>query len=168
LKLHFKKLWGLSQMLKLLSSNYRSIEHTAGSALSKGVFIARATIGGALNAFLAFADAANAEVVEVVTQADKVSATKVAADALAFAAGEKVYYNVAGAKVSKTTTDPLIGYARKAAVAADVLVEIEFDGSLGNIALNDLSDVVIDTPTNTQALKYASGTADWRNAADAT
>lgn len=155
-------------MLKLQCSNYRSVKHTAGGALAKGEFIARATLGGALNGFVAFASLALAQVGEIVTFAEDVNATKVAGDALAFSPGEKVYYNVAGAKVSKTTTDPLIGYAKEASLAADTSINIEFDGSLGGVTLNDLADVLIDTATNGQALKYASGTTDWRNAADAT
>jgi hypothetical protein len=148
-------------MLKLLSSVYRSVQHTAGGAITKGAFIARATLGGSLNAFAGFCDLALADVGEVITQADKVSATKVAGDALAFAAGEQVRYNVAGAKVSKTVTDPLIGYARKAAVAADTSVEIQFDGRLGSDTFAGLADVNAAAPTNNDTLKYDTATGKW-------
>ena len=60
----------------------------------------------------------------------KTEAEKLEADALAFAPGEKVYFNVAGAKATKTTTDVLIGWATRAAVAADTEVIVEFDGAL--------------------------------------
>jgi hypothetical protein len=154
-------------MLKLQGSNYRSVKHTAGGALAKGEFVARATLGGALNGFVAFAALVLAQVGEIVTFAENVNATKVAGDALAFAAGEKVYYNVAGAKVSKTTTDPLIGYAKEASLAADTSINIEFDGSLGGVAINDLSDVTISGLAENQILK-ANASLVFVNAADAT
>jgi hypothetical protein len=148
-------------MLKLQCSNYRSVKHPAGGALAKGVFVARATLGGALNGFVAFAALVLAQVGEIVTFAENVNATKVAGDALAFAAGEKVYYNVAGAKVSKTVTDPFIGYAKEASLAADTSINIEFDGRLGSDTFAGLADVNVTGVTNNDTLKFDTATGMW-------
>lgn len=158
-------------MIRLLSGNYREVEFAHTAALTCGTFVAAATLGGSLNAFVGFKDLGADELGSYVVFAERASAKKVAADALAFAPGEKVHWNVAGAKVSKTASDPLIGYAKRAAVAADTEVIIEFDGSmalaeavtLADIAdLGDLeiaSDQITDLDTTLGALTFA-GLAD--------
>jgi len=158
-------------MIRLSSGNYREVEFAHTAALSAGTFVAAATLGGSLNAFVGFKDLAANELGAFVVFAERAKATKVAADALAFAPGEKVHYNVAGAKVSKTAADPLIGYAKRAAAAADTVVDIECDGSkalseavtLADITdLADLeiaSDQITDLSTTLGALTFA-GLAD--------
>jgi hypothetical protein len=132
-------------MIRLLSSNYREVEYANASAVTCGQFIAKDTLGGALNAF-AFQGYGAAAKGSYVTFAERAAATKVAGDDLAFAPGERVHYNVVGAKVSKTLSDPLIGYAKRAALAADTEVIVEFDGALSTgsgdlITLADISDL---------------------------
>lgn len=147
-------------MIRLKSSSYKEVEYVNADAVTVGQFIAAATLGGSLNAF-AFQGYGAAAKGCYVTHAEKAAATKVAGDALAFAPGEKVRYNVAGAKVSKTASDPLIGYAKRAAVAADTEVVIEFDGSLQAGAFADMADVNVAGVDNNDTLKYDQATAKW-------
>lgn len=135
-------------MILLLSSNYREVEFAHNALVKKGDFIEAATFGGTLNGFCAFADVAANILGAYVVHADAVEATKDPGDNLAFAPGEKVYYNIAGAKVSKTTSDVLIGFAKRAALAADAVVVLNFDGKaqedrpdIDSITLSQISDL---------------------------
>ena len=182
--------------IKLASRNYSEVEYAPSAEIKKGVFVAASTLGGSLNGFVGFADIPANAAGTVVVKAEKVSVSKAAADTLAFAPGEIVRYNIAEGKASKTGSDPAIGYAKKAALAADTEVIAEFDGAmgiaagetitlsqitdiaalkiekdqitdLGELALADLADVAMDgTVTTGQVLKY--DTDHWGNAADET
>lgn len=132
--------------IKLLSRNYSEVEFAPSAEIKKGVFVAASTLGGSLNGFVGFADIAANAAGTVVVKAEKVSVSKVAADTLAFAPGEIVRYNIAEGKASKTGSDPAIGYAKKAALAADTEVIAEFDGAMGiaageTITLSQITDL---------------------------
>ena len=132
--------------IKLTSGNYQEVVFAPTDAILKDVFVPAATMGGTLNGFAGIANLASGIAGVVIVKADSAIATKVAADNLAFAAGEAVRYNVSGAKVSKTGSDPLIGYAKKAAIAADTSVDIMFDGALAaasgeSITLAQITDL---------------------------
>jgi len=155
--------------IKLTSGNYKEVEFAPSGALTKDAFVAAATLGGSLNG-VAFENIADATPGTIIVWAERAKATKVAADNLAFAPGEKVRYNVSGAKVSKTATDPLIGYAKKAAIAADTDVDIEFDGAVvdtANLTFAGLADVDVAGVTNNDTLKFVSSTGKWTDVAAA-
>lgn len=170
-------------MILLLSSNYREVEFAHNALITKGDFIPAATFGGTLNGFCAFADVAANLPGAYVVHADAVEATKVPGDNLAFAPGEKVYYNIVAAKVTKTTSDVLIGFAKRAALAADVVVILNFDGKaqedrpdidtitlsqisdLADLELADLADVDLTGAATGAILKLAAG-GKWEDAAN--
>lgn len=132
--------------IKLASRSYSEVEYAPNAEIKKGVFVAAATLGGSLNGFVGFADIPADEPGTVVVKAEKVIATKVVGDALAFAPGEIVRYNATGGKVTKTGSDPAIGYAKKAALATDDEVVLEFDGAMGiaageTITLSQITDL---------------------------
>lgn len=176
--------------IKLLSRNYSEVEFAPSAEIKKGVFVAASTLGGSLNGFVGFADIAANAAGTVVVKAEKVSVSKLAADTLAFAPGEIVRYNIAEGKASKTGSDPAIGYAKKAALAADTEVIAEFDGAmgiaagetitlsqitdldeltvemaqitdLGDLALGDLADVNLAGVTDNDRLAYDLATTSW-------
>ena len=177
-------------MIKLLSRNYSEVEYAPSAEIKKGVFVAASTLGGSLNGFVGFADIPANLAGTIVVKAEKVSVSKLAADTLAFAPGEIVRYNIAEGKASKTGSDPAIGYAKKAALAADTEVIAEFDGAmgiaagetitlsqitdlddltvemaqvtdLGDLAFADLADVNAEGVTNNDTLKYDTATSKW-------
>lgn len=132
--------------IKLASPNYKEVEFSPSSAIVKDAFVPAATLGGSLNGFAGIANLAAAAPGTVIVKAEKAIATKVAGDALAFAPGEIVRYNASAAKVTKAGSDPAIGYAKKAAIAADTEVVLEFDGAMGiasgeTITLSQITDL---------------------------
>lgn len=132
--------------IKLASRDYSEVEFAPSTEIKKGVFVAAATLGGSLNGFVGFADIPADEPGTVVVKAEKAVATKDVEDALAFAPGEIVRYNAGAEKVTKTGSDPAIGYAKKAALAADDEVVLEFDGAMGiaageTITLSQITDL---------------------------
>lgn len=176
--------------IKLNSRNYSEVEYAPSAEIKKGVFVAASTLGGSLNGFVGFADIPANAVGTIVVKAEKVSVSKLATDGLAFAPGEIVRYNATAGKVTKTGSDPAIGYAKKAAVAADTEVVIEFDGAmgiaagetitlsqitdlddldvtmaqvtdLGDLALGDLADVNLAGVTDNDRLAYDLATTSW-------
>lgn len=176
--------------IKLASPNYKEVEFAPSGAILKDAFIPAATLGGSLNGFAGIANLAAGSPGTVIVKAEKAIATKAAADTLAFAPGEIVRYNATAGKVTKTGSDPAIGYAKKAAVAADTEVVIEFDGAmgiasgesitlsqitdlgdlsitmnqvsdLGDLALGDLADVNLAGVTDNDRLAYDLATTSW-------
>lgn len=159
--------------IKLASPNYKEVEFSPSSAILKDAFIPAATLGGSLNGFAGIANLAATTPGTVVVKAERAIATKVAADTLAFAPGEIVRYNAVAGKVTKTGSDPAIGYAKKTAVATDTEVVLEFDGAMGiasgeSITLSQITDLadleikaaqVTDLGTTLDALTFA-GLAD--------
>lgn len=166
--------------IKLDSRNYSEVEYAPSAEIKKGVFVAASTLGGSLNGFVGFADIPKNLAGTIVVKAEKVSVSKLATDTLKFAPGEIVRYNVAEGKASKTVSDPAIGYAKKAASAADDEVIAEFDGAMGiaageTITLSQITDLanlaigvaqITDLNTTLAALTLA-GLADV-NVADVT
>lgn len=176
--------------IKLCSPNYKEVEFAPSSAILKDVFVPAATLGGSLNGFAGIANLAAAAPGTVIVKAEIAKATKVAGDILAFAPGEIVRYNATAGKVTKTGSDPAIGYAKKAAVAADTEVVLEFDGAMGiasgesitlsqitdlgdlevtmaqvtdleDLALGDLADVNLAGVTDNDRLAYDLATTSW-------
>jgi len=174
--------------IKLTSQNYKEVEYAPVSAILKDAFVPAGAMGGSLNGFTGIAGIAAATPGTVVVKAERAEVTKVAGDSLAFAPGEAVRYNISGAKASKTGSDPLIGWAKKAALAADTSVVIEFDGALAvsagesvtlaqitdlddlaitmsqitdldDLAFADLADGPTGTPTNNDTIKYDTATS---------
>lgn len=159
--------------IKLVSRTYSEVEFAPSAEIKKGVFVAASTLGGSLNGFVGFADIPANAAGTVVVKAEKASVSKLATDTLAFAPGEIVRYNVAEGKASKTGSDPAIGYAKRAALAADTEVIAEFDGAMGiaageTITLSQITDLanleikvaqVTDLGTTLDALTFA-GLAD--------
>lgn len=175
-------------MIKLTSPNYKEVEFAPSSAIAKNAFVPAATLGGSLNGFAGIANLATGIAGTVIVKAESAEATKVPADNLAFAPGEIVRYNAGAAKVTKNGSDPAIGYAKRAALAADTFVDIEFDGAMGiasgesitlsqitdlddlevtmsqvtdleDLAFADLADGPTGTPTNNDTLKYDAATS---------
>lgn len=138
--------------IKLASRDYSEVEFAPSTEIKKGVFVAAATLGGSLNGFAGFADIPADEPGTIVVKAEKVIATKAVDDSLAFAPGEIVRYNATDGKVTKTGSDPAIGYAKKSALATDDEVVLEFDGAMGIAAgetvtlsqITDLGDLEIE------------------------
>ena len=132
--------------IKLASRVYSEVEYAPDAEIKKGVFVAATTLGGSLNGFVGFADIPANEPGTIVVKAEKVIATKAVADNLTFAPGEIVRYNADAEKVTKTGSDPAIGYAKKAALATDDEVVLEFDGAMGiaageTITLSQITDL---------------------------
>jgi len=174
--------------IKLTTGNYKEVEFAPSGAILKDAFIPAATMGGSLNGFAGISNLSSGIAGTVIVKAESAEATKAAADNLAFAPGEIVRYNAVAAKVTKTASDPAIGYAKKAALAADTIVDIEFDGAMGiasgesitlsqitdlanltvtmsqvsdleDLAFADLADGPTGTPTNNDTLKYDAATS---------
>ena len=132
--------------IKLASRVYSEVEYAPDAELKKGGFVAATTLGGSLNGFVGFADIPANEPGTIVVKAEKAIATKDVEDSLAFAPGEIVRYNADTEKVTKTGSDPAIGYAKKAALATDDEVVLEFDGAMGiaageTITLSQITDI---------------------------
>lgn len=132
--------------IKLASRVYSEVEYAPNAEIKKGVFVAATTLGGSLNGFVGFADIPAGEPGTIVVKAEKVIATKAVDDSLAFAPGEIVRYNATDGKVTDTGSDPAIGYAKKAALATDDEVVLEFDGAMGiaageTITLSQITDI---------------------------
>lgn len=132
--------------IKLVSRTYSEVEYAPSAEIKKGVFVAASTLGGSLNGFVGFADIPANAAGTVVVKAEKAAVTKAADDNLAFAPGEIVRYNITGGKASKSASDPAIGYAKRAALAADTEVIVEFDGAMGiaageTITLSQITDL---------------------------
>lgn len=155
--------------IKLTSGNYTEVELVPSVAIAKGAFVPAATLGGSLNGFAGIANLAADAPGTVIVKAERALATKVPGDSLAFAPGEIVRYNAPAAKVTKTGSDPAIGYAKRAAIAADTEVALEFDGAMGIAAgetitlaqITDLADLdigvaqITDLDTTLAALTLA-------------
>ena len=158
-------------MIELKSMEYDELILHSGdlsTVTAVGDFIAASDIGGDVNGFVAFAPADASSDFVVVVKAKTAKVTKVLGDSLEFVPGEKVYYNTSAGKASKTPTYPLIGYAKERAQKGQDYVNIIFDGSLNSLALTDLADVAIASPTDNQVLKYEADDSLWHNADDAT
>lgn len=176
--------------IKLISGNYTEVELVPSVAIAKDVFVPAATLGGSLNGFAGIANLAADAPGTVIVKAERALATKVPGDTLAFAPGEIVRYNASAAKVTKTGSDPAIGYAKRAAIAADTEVVLEFDGAMGiasgesitlaqitdlaslevtmaqvsdldDLALADLADVNLAGVTDNDRLAYDLATTSW-------
>lgn len=81
----------------------------------------------------------------------------------AIARGAKLQYATATNKVATAVgVNPTIGIALDKAAADGNIIRVLID--IVNINLNDLTDVVIATPTNTQVLRYDGTDARWENA----
>ena len=124
-----------------LRGRSKVLQHRAVAEIAKGSLVTAATLGGQLNG-VAVEDIEHGSVGRVAYSSEIAGVTKAADDAIAFAAGEKVYYNTVAAKAAKAGV--LIGYALKAADAADTEVVVEFDGSLTDsegVTLSDITDL---------------------------
>ena len=124
-----------------LRGRSKVLQHRAVAEIAKGSLVTAATLGGQLNG-VAVEAIELGFVGRVAYSSEIAGVTKVADDAIEFAAGEKVYYNTGAAKAAKSGV--LIGYALEAADAADTEVVIEFDGSLTDsegVTLADISDL---------------------------
>lgn len=177
--------------IKLASRVYSEVEYVPDAEIKKGVFVDASTLGGSLNGFVGFADIPAGAPGTIVVKAEKVIATKDVEDALAFAPGEIVRYNADAEKVTKTGSDPAIGYAKKAALATDDEVVLEFDGAMGiaagetitlsqitdlddleieraqitdldELALEDLADVDVTGVTDKDRLAYDLASTTWK------
>lgn len=124
-----------------LRGRSKVLQHRAAVDIAKGSLVPAAILGGHLNGVAVEAIELGA-VGRVAYSSEIAGVTKVADDAIEFAAGEKVYYNTVAAKAAKSGV--LIGYALEAADAADTEVVVEFDGSLTDsegVTLSDISDL---------------------------
>lgn len=83
----------------------------------------------------------------------------------AIARGAKVQYDPATGKVATATTGAVIGWALDKAGADNALIRVVIDPV--TVALGDITNVVLTSPTNGQVLKYDSTDSVWENAADA-
>lgn len=103
--------------------------------------------------------------------------TLVKATGVTTTTGNKAYWDNAAKKITSVAAgNTLVGVFTSTQGSGDTTVDVLLTGVIAlsgaevgaSMVLNDLSDVTITTPANTEVLKYASGTTDWRNAADAT
>ena len=88
------------------------------------------------------------------------------------------FVKVNGLIVPGSTTAGIVGHAREDQIRRQMHYAFTFDDdpvkhlgrplSADEATLNDLADVVIASPTNTQVLKYESASTSWKNATDAT
>lgn len=116
--------------MELRSSNYKALKFTPGAALAKGVFIPKATIGGELSGFAAFAPGVVGQPLMAIWQADVVKVPKAA---VAFAPGDALYVVLATGvvtNVDSAAANERCGYAIEAALAGDATAEIYWDTSL--------------------------------------
>jgi hypothetical protein len=88
------------------------------------------------------------------------------------------FIKVNGIVIPGTAAAGIVGHAREDQIRRQMHYSFVFDDdpvrhlgrplSADEATLNDLSDVIIASPTNTQVLKYETASTSWKNAADAT
>jgi hypothetical protein len=88
----------------------------------------------------------------------------------AVAAGAELTSDAAGKAVTAAVGQYVTAIALEAAGGANKVIKVQIvkNGVKPAVTLNDLTDVTIATPEDTQVLKYEAASSQWKNAADAT
>jgi len=119
----------MAKELELLSKSYEEMTVVPASAGSAGEFLTYSEVNGFLLVDISAAEVVLGESRVLITKAEKVKCAKLAG--AAWVAGEAVAFVVATSNVSNVIgADIVIGHVLEAALSADVVGYISFDGTL--------------------------------------